>query len=192
LSGIGDVKRRIAGGSDIFYHCVCFCPHVAQTSASDGAFPSWAPQNVGALYWHLHEIISYKCTTHTANSFFESRPRYQSNSSSSSSSLCFSMKERWKTVHCWSRLQLICKYDTEKHHGSMNTTNSFTSAVTHFSQKHSSILSLYTKLLDLQHSRQISTILFRILNWIVMSDGTRDLSLVNVPFIIQWFETGLC
>jgi hypothetical protein len=40
LSGIGDVKRRIAGGSDIFYHCVCFCPHVAQTSASDGAFPS--------------------------------------------------------------------------------------------------------------------------------------------------------
>lgn len=68
----------------------------------------------------------------------------------------FSMKERWKTVHCWSRLQLIYKYGAEKHHGSMNTTNSFTSAVTHFSQKHSSILSLYTTLLDLQHSRHIS------------------------------------
>lgn len=71
-------------------------------------------------------------------------------------------------------------------------TNSFTSAVTHFSQKQSSILSLYTKLLDLQHSRQISTILFRILNWNVTSDGTRDLSLVNVPFTIRWFQTVLC
>jgi hypothetical protein len=89
-------------------------------------------------------------------------------------------------------LQLIYKYEAEKHHRSMNTTNSFTSAVTHFSQKHSSILSLYTKLLDLQHSRQISTILFRILNWNVTSDGTRDLPLVNVPFTIQWFQTGLC
>jgi hypothetical protein len=101
----------------------------------------------------------------------------------------FSMKERWMTVHCWSRLQPIYKYEAEKHHGSMNTTNSFTSAVTHFSQKQSSILSLYTNLLDLQHSRQISTILFRILNWNVTSDGTRDLSLVNVPFTIRWFQT---
>ncbi len=101
FSGIGDVKRRIAGGSDIFYHCVCFCPHVAQTLASNGAFPSWAPQNVGALYWQLHEIMSYKCTTHTANSFFESRSHYQS--SSSSSSLCPSILNEGKMKDCnWS------------------------------------------------------------------------------------------
>lgn len=99
FSGIGDVKRRIAGGSDIFYHCVCFCPHVAQTLAPDSAFPSWAPQNVGALYWYLHEIMSYKCTTHTANSFFESRSHYQS-SSSSSSSLCPSILNEGKMKDC--------------------------------------------------------------------------------------------